>query len=565
MNQLHVNTTTTSAERPSGIHAVGRADAGAEREADRFADASVAPLRPGPGWSFANVPVHAESRVAARPEAVDVRLDGHGRPLEPDERMPLPPGVDARTVRVHTDASAADTVARAGADAVTIGTHIAFATGRYQPATAAGRRRLVHELAHVGQQREGAPALIRRVGNAPVAPATTLAGLPEADRKRLQVVTTTTIAAPTAEKLKDSYFDPGTTINPPVAVAFDASVPAALTKGLTNLVGDWTSGATPTLTANSTFTLGLDLTAHGGTKAPFRFTFTQPPAAKGQTPGGRIIVEQLGAATPPAGTTKPPAPTQGRPAPPDPIADKLAAASITHSGYSAREEEALRAAISVTPAAHLAAVTGLTFRRGGVDAKDPKVAGRYDPKTHRITMYDLAFASTAVAFVEGSTSVSYAARSIVHEIGHAVDLRPLQQAYLDLEAARKAVNDASGTFTSAAEANRYRDAVKAEKAAIEKLKTARGRSGSRTVEKAPAGKKPDPTAPKDYEDVIGTEATGNAFREAAKRDGKPVSTYGEEDWQESYAEAYSLFLSNPSQLKALRPATYAYLQQNLPK
>ena len=49
------------------------------------------------------------------------------------------------------------------------------------------------------------------------------------------------------------------------------------------------------------------------------------------------------------------------------------------------------------------------------------------------------------------------------------------------------------------------------------------------------------------------------------RDGKNVSKYAEEDWQESYAEAYSLFISSPDNLKLLRPATYAYFLKSLPK
>ena len=46
-------------------------------------------------------------------------------------------------------------------------------------------------------------------------PATTLGGLPEADRKRLQVVSTTTIRAPSQEKLKKELFYKGTTLGPP--------------------------------------------------------------------------------------------------------------------------------------------------------------------------------------------------------------------------------------------------------------------------------------------------------------------------------------------------------------
>jgi len=334
---------------------------------------------------------------------------------------------------------------------------------------------------------------------------------------------------------------------------------------VTNLAADWSTGQDPVLKPNTTFTVELDLTAHGGSKRPFRFTFSLPPAPKGKQRQGRILVEQLGAATAPPGTKKP-AETEPGKQPADPVADRLKAASITYSGYSGAQEEALRAAISLVPAAHLAAVSGLKFARKGVDDKDPKVAGRYFPKQHRIVMYDKAFAAADVEFVEGGVAASFATRSIVHEIGHAVDLRQLQKAYEDLEAATQAVNDAAGTFTSAAEKKRYDDAVKAEAAAAKKLKEARSRSGTKTVEKAPPkGQKQDPTAAKEYEDVIGTAPGDNAFRQAVKRDGKDVSSYAEEDWQESYAEAYSLFITTPTQLKAIRPATYDYFVKNQPR
>jgi hypothetical protein len=67
-------------------------------------------------------------------------------------------------------------------------------------------------------------------------------------------------------------------------------------------------------------------------------------------------------------------------------------------------------------------------------------------------------------------------------------------------------------------------------------------------------------------DEIGTAAKGNAFREAAVKDGgKAVSAYGDTDWQEAYAEAYSLYLTSPETLKALRPNVYDHLDKNLPK
>lgn len=92
------------------------------------------------------------SRNAQRPLAVGRALDA---PLRADMGRRF--GHDFAQVRIHTGAGAAASASSMGALAYTVGTDIAFAAGRYQPASAAGRRLLAHELAHVVQQRGSAP------------------------------------------------------------------------------------------------------------------------------------------------------------------------------------------------------------------------------------------------------------------------------------------------------------------------------------------------------------------------------------------------------------------------
>jgi hypothetical protein len=55
-------------------------------------------------------------------------------------------------VTVHTGPEAAQLAAREGALAVTVGRHVAFAAGAYQPGTVEGDALFAHELAHVAQQ-----------------------------------------------------------------------------------------------------------------------------------------------------------------------------------------------------------------------------------------------------------------------------------------------------------------------------------------------------------------------------------------------------------------------------
>ncbi|WP_170984931.1 DUF4157 domain-containing protein [Roseomonas sp. AR75] len=67
-------------------------------------------------------------------------------------------GRDFGGVRVHTGALAGATARAMHASAYTLGSDIAFASGRYAPESEAGRRLLGHELAHVAQQAGGSPA-----------------------------------------------------------------------------------------------------------------------------------------------------------------------------------------------------------------------------------------------------------------------------------------------------------------------------------------------------------------------------------------------------------------------
>jgi hypothetical protein len=80
-------------------------------------------------------------------------------PLPPALRSRLEPqmGFDLGGVRLHTDSDAASLASHLRAHAFTVGRHVFFAAGRFQPQTRAGLALMVHELTHVRQQPEGAP------------------------------------------------------------------------------------------------------------------------------------------------------------------------------------------------------------------------------------------------------------------------------------------------------------------------------------------------------------------------------------------------------------------------
>lgn len=95
-----------------------------------------------------------------------------GEPLEDRMREQLESslGHDLRDVRIHRDTAAAELTDAVRADAFTVGTHIWFGAGRYQPATPPGRNLLVHEIAHISARREPAPGSRAADSAEPVTP-----------------------------------------------------------------------------------------------------------------------------------------------------------------------------------------------------------------------------------------------------------------------------------------------------------------------------------------------------------------------------------------------------------
>lgn len=61
-------------------------------------------------------------------------------------------GQDFGEVRLHTDAQAAQSAQAVAAHAYTVGSHMVFGAGQYQPESTQGRHLLAHELTHVVQQ-----------------------------------------------------------------------------------------------------------------------------------------------------------------------------------------------------------------------------------------------------------------------------------------------------------------------------------------------------------------------------------------------------------------------------
>lgn len=114
--------------------------------------------------------IQAKAEPRAIPEvtaetqaAIDAMRRG-GAPLDQETRAFMEPrfGHDFSQVRIHTDTRAATIARSLNALAFTVGNDIAFAPGRYQPGSNAGRTLLAHELTHTIQQTGGAMRVQRQ-------------------------------------------------------------------------------------------------------------------------------------------------------------------------------------------------------------------------------------------------------------------------------------------------------------------------------------------------------------------------------------------------------------------
>ena len=96
------------------------------------------------------------------PEPVRAVLAAQGRSLEPaiqramEDRM----GDSFGDVRIHTGPAAANACESINARAFTVGNHIAFNAGEYDPSSPEGQHVLAHELAHVRQQTRGVVSML---------------------------------------------------------------------------------------------------------------------------------------------------------------------------------------------------------------------------------------------------------------------------------------------------------------------------------------------------------------------------------------------------------------------
>jgi hypothetical protein len=136
-----------------------------EEEADWVADQTM--RAPGAQLQRHTTSQPEPTRV---PPIVHEVLRSPGQPLDTATRAFMEPrfGRDFSDVRMHNDATAAESARAVNALAYTVGRDVVFGSGQYAPGTAAGERLLAHELTHVVQQMAASHSVPGRLNIGPV-------------------------------------------------------------------------------------------------------------------------------------------------------------------------------------------------------------------------------------------------------------------------------------------------------------------------------------------------------------------------------------------------------------
>ncbi|HWM91541.1 MAG TPA: DUF4157 domain-containing protein [Thermoanaerobaculia bacterium] len=127
--------------------------------------------RPGPSPKAHTRSPASPARQAANPLSrlssplVQQVLRSPGQPVVTGPRTLLESrfGHDFSQVRIHADTTAAESARAVSARAYTVGPHVVFGAGQYQPHTRSGLHLLAHEMAHVVQQGGRPPSLQARL------------------------------------------------------------------------------------------------------------------------------------------------------------------------------------------------------------------------------------------------------------------------------------------------------------------------------------------------------------------------------------------------------------------
>ncbi|HTN47558.1 MAG TPA: DUF4157 domain-containing protein [Flavipsychrobacter sp.] len=427
-------------------------------------------------------------------------------------------GFDFSQVKIHADAKAAALTEQVHAKAFTQGNDIFFNEGEYDPVSTEGKQLLAHELTHVAQQEAGTPGIHRKEKKE----IENLTDIGEADRlemEREKKPVEASLVEPakltglfaTDPKLAggatESIGAPGDTVKFSSNIkTLTATKGFDIQRGLTSVAG-LLHGRASALPLNTSTSIELDLTAFGGSKSIFRFSYYDK--TEGKATSEEVLVEMLSTT---ATASKSTMPTSSKDF-------GIGKRKFTlESGWAQEEYDQLVQALNMIPDSGLQNIDGIRFKRSA-DKADDAEAGHYSQDDNSITIRNKAFNNNPVRY----GSYKPAVQVIVHEVGHAIDFYTVNKAWAQYE---KDGNEKN----------------------LEKESTLSGQQWR----KNDAG---------DFE--LRDTGIQTDFRKAVKKDkgSKSITGYGNTDTLENFAEAFSMYITDADLLKALRPNTYDFFRK----
>jgi hypothetical protein len=530
---------------------VGRPDDRFEREADRVARAVT---EPSPPTSVPDLAVRRSASTETTPleaplerEVRSLRRGGRSLPASTRATFESRLGHDFGDVRVHTG-SRADEAARAiDAQAFTLGTDVFFARGNYRPNTPGGRKLLAHELTHVVQQSRDGPAIQRQMQND-----WALGDLDEDARKRLTVLPD----LPADVVDFSAWTDSSQTLSN-VEYILGQNVDGTLGERLARIGGELVSSGN--LGTNTTRTIRADVSAISEfdddaiepDRIVVRFTHFQ---RSGSDDG--LLIENLGSYDA-RGTS-----TEGS------LSDEFDV-EVNEESWDDSELAVFRTALELIPDDALGPIEGVKFKpgRGNSDA-----AAEYSDSDHTIAVWDKLFEeSVSVYGPTGSGYVSNSVRRIVHELAHAIDYESIvdwrrEKARLKKKEAKlkkeKTKLERFGDIGGGPFDDSESDSEAKEERSVEDVEKELGKvwDEMRALDDPEDVVRDYSKAGKDFPEKMAEDAPSGAS------DTVPITDYagdyqGSSDDEyrlESFAEAYSLYLTAPGWLMEIRPAVYEF-------
>jgi hypothetical protein len=385
--------------------------------------------------------------------------------------------------------------------------------------------------------------------------------VPEAERTQIRMADTTYNMPATAI---DGYFHPRAVAVPPPADTTVTVAPggtARVRAGLARVAAALATTYTPPLQVNTTTTVALDLGRYGGDRALYRITYLQHPPPRQR----ELLVERQAS----LGTDERPPSERAEPANVFARNGFVRAGGVPGTSIDWPDDQfaLLQSAVAQIPESILGSVRGLRFvRLPGTNPNDPTRGAEYNVDNHVIRVYDPAFSNLTLAHTTaGGRAATEFDRLIAHEIGHALDRagqRPLLVPFNASIAEQSRYHprpvpgqpgrvtlppdEIAGWRTLHARIGRQEAALTASRSLSGERYTRDANRQLTRTEQLPAGE-------------------ANDFRDAVAADGPTrITTYSNQAIVEHFAEAFSLYISEPQTLARLRPHVYAYFARRFP-